>query len=40
MTGSKAEREERERENWGGRETMAVEGENSVGHLRRWRQLI
>jgi hypothetical protein len=40
--GRKKERErERERERNGGeRETMMVEGENSMGHLRRWCWLI
>ncbi len=36
MTGVR-QRGEKEREDWGGRETMAVEGENGMGHLRRWR---
>jgi len=43
MTGSQAERGERERErerNGGERETMMVEGENGMGHLRRWCWLI
>ena len=40
MTGNRAkegEREtERERADWGGRETTVVEGENGMGNQRRW----
>ncbi len=40
MTGNEAKESEREREIWGERESNVVEGENSVGHMRRWRGLI
>jgi hypothetical protein len=43
MTGSLGREEkgrDRERKNLEGREATAVEGENGMGHLRRWHWLI
>ncbi len=36
MMGNRADKSERQRKDWGGRETMKAERENSVGHVRRW----